>query len=598
MIIGGIISAALAIATLPITILGGVLSAGASAVGGIAGAAGGLMGGGESGNVKRDETDGGERVYGAERFGSKSSTTKTPGGGGGSSKALVVPQTSMLGSTDLASSEGSSPGDVLVSIFKSMQQSLSSIDNTLRSMLNVDTATLAMEKKSDVQDNLKERDTDRKKGPGFFSRVGSKVKGAVDRIKPTSGGGFSKILKTLAVGGLVILFAKYKEQITAAIQKVIGYFFELETVFQNAKKGEGFKDVLTKVMDDLFIVLAPIGKKIETILVKFWEETMLPMLKDFFMWALQATKDFIFGKKSTKVKTEEAIVDIIETESNLEENAKNIAEGDGSILDYARTFGGDTATVESKRKLTKDSKGVITWEVDINDRNVKLEDRVNARPVMDGVIYPDVKTILETPELKKKLNDLIAKGTDFDVVARPFINPTTLEAFQNIPKGLNFDAGPNAYNASDSNVGRININEEIMRLRGLIEEDLAQLSIANRSKGFIKSRTKKIISNQEKIKALGGNVNEMFDYDKFVTDPTQLRGYNTKRLNTLQSENIDLGLSSGENKPLTVYSPVNNTSNTSVSNNNHPATGGRSDSNDGTANALAGSHFNGHPLHN
>ena len=120
-----------------------VASIGAGVVGGLASAAGGMLGGGESGNVQRggDGEDGGERVYGAERFGSKSNTAKTPGAG---RQAIVIPQTSMTGSqsTDLASSEGSSPQEVLMSIFKSMQQSLISIDNTLRSMLGVDTALL------------------------------------------------------------------------------------------------------------------------------------------------------------------------------------------------------------------------------------------------------------------------------------------------------------------------------------------------------------------------------------------------------------------------------------------------------------------------
>jgi len=403
-----------------------ITSIGAGAVGGLASAAGGMLGGGESGNVQRED-GGGERVYGAERFGSKINTAKTPGG---SSKAIVIPQTSMLGSqsTALASTEtsqGSSPQEVLMSIFKSMQQSLSSIDNTLRSMLNVDTATLAMEQKSATQDKLNAQDTDarKEKGPGFFSRVGSKAKGAVNRIMPSSGGAMSKALKLVGLGAMIALFNKYQDQITSAIAKVIGYFVDLEKEFQAGGGLEdplgGFASVFNKITGDL----STLGEKVMPVLKSFWEDTVKPKLVEFFTWVITQAKDIFnkiidptgppvdpetgeAAKKLNFPKTELLLQTLSGNYANTdtEKYNKNLATAQSGGEARTITTGMGEIDVSAEQSMlnsmigmTTTSRGKVTWSKDLNDKSIPIEERIAAKPMVEGKEY-ELDTI---PDLSK-----------------------------------------------------------------------------------------------------------------------------------------------------------------------------------------------------
>ena len=542
-----------------------ITSIGASAVGGLASAAGGMLGGGESGNVQRGGEGGGERVYGAERFGSKNNTAKTPGAG---RQATVVPQTSMAGSqsTALASSEGTSPQEVLMSIFKSMQQSLISIDNTLRSMLGVDTATLAMEKKSDTQDKLNAQDTDKEKGPGFFSRVGSKAKGAVKRIMPSSGGAMSKALKLVGLGAMIALFNKYQDQITSAIAKVIGYFLDLEKEFD---KG-GFTGVFNKISGDL----SALGEKIMPVLKAFWNDTVMPMLKEFFSWALTTAKDIVFpGSTKDPTKTAEQIaaedVKIVDTQKTVQDEEGNL----GEKFDVATGNVFDKKILKMK-KLTRDTKGKITWSENLGAFNssVSKEDKAAANPIVNGVEFTGPDKLKKAVEAAKKApdTDFLAQqilGKSFNLgVDKGYSDKIDKEKEIGERQSQRFRFGEGSFGSIGSDKGTYNVNEAIIMLRSEIQKDFKAMAKGDFDYGiFGESRGTRVKENQEKIKALGGKVND-YSKDAFDADNDKFISRNTKMLNQRTKENKVLLDKQAGGGNITTVAPITNNQ-TNVSNN-------------------------------
>jgi len=610
-LIGGLISGAATVVGGGMSMVGGAMSLaggllhagstivgiGASAAGGLASAAGGMLGGGESGNVQRggDGEGGGERVYGAERFGSKSNTAKTPGEG---SKAIVIPQTSMTGSqsTDLASSEGSSPQEVLMSIFKSMQQSLISIDNTLRSMLGVDTATLAMEKKSDTQDNLKERDTDKEKGPGFFSRVGGKVKGAVKRIMPTSGGGASALIKTLGLAALITLFNKYKEQITSAIEKVIGYFFELEEEFDK----DGFTGVLNKITGDL----STFGKKVMPALKTFFIETVMPILEEFFNWVIETAKDLLnpFGPK----KPGDVVKEINENQQIVDDIETNVLNKEASLAESIDFSSGAAYNdiVESMKDLTKATNGKITWTENLNSASTNIKVKAAANPVVNGVEFTGPDRIKDAQRASKSSpeTDLLAlqilkPGRNFGDINRPVGSEFDKDIGEKTYG--QFDYGPGSFASIGSDRATYNVNEAIIMLRSEIQKDFKAMAKGDFDYGifpFEQPRGTRVKENQENIKKLGGKV---YDYSKdaFDADNDKFTSYNTKMLNQRTKENKALLDKQAGGGNITTVAPITNNQ-TNVSNTTNQGQSRRADRIDRTGDVLGGSHFDGHPLHN
>ena len=586
---------------------GGLLMAGStiaqmgmSAAGGLAGAAGGLLGGGESGNVYKDEDGEGERVFGAERFGGRGSANKTPGGGAGR-QAIVIPQNNMLGSQSsaLAETEGSSPQDVLMSIFESIKQSLLSIDSTLKQMLNVDQSSLAMDERANIRDNLEknDKDTDKEKppkGPGFFSRVGTAAR---DRLKQAEGGKLSKSLKLLGLVGLITLFNKYKEQITEAFSKVIGYFFELEKTFDEG----GFPAVFEKIKTDLVAV----GEKILPIMKSFFEDTIMPMLRDFFGWALNLAKNAalgIVGLDSPK-NTEEQIEKLNEEIADIQRIDDEVESGEAGVVDTLRNndIRDYNVIVGRKRKITRDSRGVITWTEDLRrtsaypSKEVMLK-QINAKPVVNGVIYPDVNSIPK--DVIKQAENI---GTDYTAVTdfESNIGEATLGGGNTL---FNLPTQAGSYSAKGTTAADISFTEDLVTLRKEMQMHLAK--IADKDTTYFKSllaprasRGKRVKEIQSEIVQLGGVVTNPYEYKKFKENPKDLINYNTQRLNTLQSERVNLEMSDVGKAPLQVYNaPTTNNTSVTPDSGNHPVA--RAAGIDSSAAALSGSSYVDHRFDN
>ena len=582
---------------------GGLLMAGStiaqmgmSAAGGLAGAAGGLLGGGESGNVYKDEDGEGERVFGAERFGSRGNANKTPGGGAGR-QAIVIPQNNMLGSQSsaLAETEGSSPQDVLMSIFESIKQSLLSIDSTLKQMLNVDRSSLAMDERDNIRDNLEknDKDTDKEKppkGPGFFSRVGTAAR---DRLKQAEGGKLSKSLKLLGLVGLIALFNKYKEQITEAFSKVIGYFFELEKTFDEG----GFPAVFEKLKTDL----VAISEKILPIMKSFFEDTIMPMLRDFFGWALNLAKNAALGivGLDSPQNTKEQIEKLVEEETAIKDREDRIDSGESNAIDTLKsgvsTFGDYRAIVARKRKITRDSRGVITWTEDLITKegaypppSERLK-AINAKPVVNGIIYPDVSSIPK--DVLKEAENI---GTDYDAV-------TDLGA-NLLPRNENLPTLAGSYSAKGTTAADISFTEDLVTLREEMQIHLAKIADGSRTYfdgvlAPLASRGKRVKEIQSEIVQLGGVVTNPYEYKKFKENPKDLINYNTQRLNTLQSERVNLEMSDVGKAPLQVYNAPT-TNNTSVASETSGFTSARAAGIDSSGAALSESSFRDHRFDN
>ncbi len=587
---------------------GGLLMAGStiaqmgmSAAGGLAGAAGGLLGGGESGNVYKDEDGEGERVFGGERFGSRGSANKTPGGGAGR-QAIVIPQNNMLGSQSsaLAETEGSSPQDVLMSIFESIKQSLLSIDSTLKQMLNVDRSSLAMDERANIRDNLEKNDKDEDKGeppkgPGFFSRVGTAAR---DRLKQAEGGKLSKSLKLLGLVGLIALFNKYKEQITEAFSKVIGYFFELEKTFDEG----GFPAVFEKIKTDLKAV----GEKILPIMKSFFEDTIMPMLKDFFSWALNLAKDIVFPS-STKDPTKIA-KQIVEEDVKIEDTLKTVQDEEGNL---GEKFDVATGNVFDKKilkmkKLTRDTKGKITWSENLGafSNSVSKEDKAAANPIVNGVEFTGPDKIREAVEAAKT-----APETDFlaqQILGKSFnigVDKGTSEYIDKEKEigerqSNRFRFGEGSFGSIGSDKGTYNVNEAIIMLRSEIQKDFKAMAKGDFYYGvfpFEESRGNRVKENQAKIKKLGGKVND-YSKDAFDADNEKFMSRNTKMLNQRIQENKILLDKKEAGANITTIAPTTNNTSVTPDSGNHPVA--RAAGIDSSAAALSESSFRDHRFDN
>ena len=137
-----------------------------------------------------------ERVsLGASPFGSSGANTS-----GRAGLPAVIPQTSLT-SSDTSPSEGSSPQEVMMSIFKSIQSSLISIDSILGQMLGLQTNALEMQQKSDTVEAFARAEGDKKnkEEKGFLGKTADRV-----------GGIFNKAPNLFKILGLTALIASFK----------------------------------------------------------------------------------------------------------------------------------------------------------------------------------------------------------------------------------------------------------------------------------------------------------------------------------------------------------------------------------------------------
>jgi len=571
-----------------------IASVGASAVSGLAGAAGGMLGGGESGNVQRDDGEG-ERVYGAERFGSKTNTAKTPGGG---SKAIVVPQTSMTGSqsTALASSEGSSPQEILMSIFKSMQQSLLSIDNTLRSMLNVDAAILATEQKSNIQDKLNANDTDNKqnKPPGFFSRVGSKVKDTAKRATSGFGG---TLIKALGLGALITLFVKYKEQITGVIEKIIGYVFDLGTAYEK----DGFAGVFEKIGTDFG---------------NFFNDTLKPLVVSGFKSLMSAIYDLL-GLDNPFKEVDTVTGNVVDTlnspiidkligidDRRYETNEQAFARANDNLLNQAvnletsgdqrtqitGTTGSSTGDIRLKNAMsdiTKSTEGKVTWSEDLNDDTIPIQTRLGATAIVNGKSYTlkqlkDIDFSLVPPSNFKLVNGerALVQNT-FSTLSSDYKPSTDAEQLltlrEDLAKFLDMkDSGNDSYAGTYG--GKFSTDAKIQKIQAQIKNIDPDANIANYDAGVIGNST-----------FLGGRDN----LGQQALDTVTKNNVNERKKLTEEIERLRIELENQGKSPKSGVTVVDN------SNTNHNIGGGTVVSGstadtghgDGTANGLSVSEY-------
>ena len=385
-----LIGGALSIVGGGLGLTGAILGTGTAVASGVAGAAGGMLGGGGSGNVARDDDgdSGFERVsLGASPFGG-GATGRVSGGAG---LPAVVPQTSLVAS-DTISDGGSSPQEILMSIFKSIQSSLMSIDNTLKQMLGIESAQLATDQKDSARGNLDKSDTDPEpptKPPGFLSKIGSGVKGLAQRN--------STLLKSLGLAGLIIAFSKYRTQITKFVEEMLTYFKDVYNIFQE----DGLGAALTKIGEDTAKIFN------ETILPAVYQgmndllKTMVHALQDFFnikrtefdpvsSEVQESTGGFGFNTINEMVQKSDT-TKFNDAKSEIDATSVNAESSDSEL----------EARIKEFKELTKSTKGKITWSVDLDDKSISLFDRANATPYVDGK-----QTTLEeiTPELLATVN--------------------------------------------------------------------------------------------------------------------------------------------------------------------------------------------------
>ena len=385
-----LIGGALSIVGGGLGLTGAILGTGTAVASGVAGAAGGMLGGGGSGNVARDDDgdSGFERVsLGASPF-AGGATGRVSGGAG---LPAVVPQTSLVAS-DTISDGGSSPQEILMSIFKSIQSSLMSIDNTLKQMLGIEGAQLATDQKDSARGNLDKSDADPvppTKPPGFLSKIGSGVKGLAQRN--------STLLKSLGLAGLIIAFSKYRTQITKFVEEMLTYFKDVYNIFQE----DGLGAALTKIGEDTAKIFN------ETILPAVYQgmndllKTMVHALQDFFnikrtefdpvsSEVQESTGGFGFNTINEMVQKSDT-TKFNDAKSEIDATSVNAESSDSEL----------EARIKEFKELTKSTKGKITWSVDLDDKSISLFDRANATPYVDGK-----QTTLEeiTPELLATVN--------------------------------------------------------------------------------------------------------------------------------------------------------------------------------------------------
>ena len=459
-----------------LSLAGGLINAGSTVAGGVMNAAGGMFGGGESGNVQRDDEDGFERVYGATPFSGTGSMASS-----GVGLPAVIPQEGLV-TTDM---EESSPQDTLMSIFKSIQSSLISIDSTLKQMLGVESAALGVEQKNDIRDNLERGDQDNneggggERGPGFLSRIG----GGIGNLAKNN----ASLLKTLGLSAAIIAFVKYKDQITNVVSDIIAYFQELFTIFQ----ADGISGVIDQIGQDMTGIFESIGN----LLVKGFDSLMMGVNKALFPEQYGGEeRRYISGE--TLQSTGNQIVDnvLLATGSSTFDEAYNEALNNAQTVTeraedpaIAGRIGEGLLNVDmldDYRELTKQSGGKIQWSVDLNDKSIPYQERMEAQPVVEGVEY----TLTTLPDLGK------VPPTDYDQVIKE------KGYFEEIPT----KSGSYKY---------LTTTEQIIKAREQIARDMTAIQLGDDRYGFgnLLSRRARIQENQNILENLG--VENIQQYD-------------------------------------------------------------------------------------
>lgn len=487
-----------------LSLAGGLINAGSTVAGGVMNAAGGMFGGGESGNVQRDDEDGFERVYGATPFSGTGSMASS-----GVGLPAVIPQEGLV-TTDI---EESSPQDTLMSIFKSIQLSLISIDNTLKQMLGVESTALGIEQKNDIQDNLEKSDQDNdeggggERGPGFLSRIG----GGIGNLAKNN----ASLLKTLGLSAAVIAFVKYRDEITNIVSNIIGYFQELFSIFQS--------DGISGVIDQIGIDMTGIFKSIGNLLLKGFDSLMMGVNKALFPEqyggeesryisgeTLQSTGSPTVDKilLSTGSKTfDEDYAEALNNAQTVTERAKDPALerriGEGLL---------NVDVLDDYRELTKQSGGKIQWSVDLNDKSIPYKERMEAQPVVEGVEY----TLTTLPDLGT------VPPTDYAEVIKE------KGYFEEIP-------------TKSGSYNYLTTTEQIIRAREQIASDMNAIQMGNDRYGALGgtllSRRARIQENQNILENLG--VENIEQYDKGDTntlDFINTFNNNQKELERLRQE--------------------------------------------------------------
>ena len=465
-----------------ISAAGGLAGAAGGIIGGVASAAGGMLGGGESGNVQRDEDgdSGFERVsLGASPFGG------TGGTSGRAGLPAVIPQTSLT-SSDTSPSEGSSPQEVMMSIFKSIQSSLISIDSTLGQMLGLQTDALAMEAKSNTVEAFARAEGEEQEKKGFLERTTDRAKGIYNKAP--------NLFKILGLGALIIGFKLYREQIegflAGGLKGASDYFVRLKNAFSEDGMSGLIKEITISI-GQLFNILLTSMMNASYSLVKAARKAIFPeqyggeedrydtgeviestgseLVDSIFLTAAKlpiigrGTTDEKFDKSLDKAKTMK-----VRSENRFDKDGDPIAIGDGLF---------DVDVLRDYRDLTKFSGGKIQWSVDLNDESIPYAERMEAKPVVQGKTYT-----LETLP---------------DMAEVPPTNFYALEEDRSILTSMPVVSGSYDY---------FSIDEQLANAREQIASDLTKIEVGNdRYDGNILSRRARVEANQRIIARLEGD---------------------------------------------------------------------------------------------
>ena len=383
-----------------IAVGGGLASATGGIVGGVASAAGGMLGGGGSGNVARDDDgdSGFERVsLGASPFGSSGANTS-----GRAGLPAVIPQTSLT-SSDTSPSEGSSPQEVMMSIFKSIQSSLISIDSILGQMLGLQTNALEMQQKSDTVEAFARAEGDKgdKEEKGFLERTTDRAKGIYNKAP--------NLFKILGLGALIIGFKLYREQIegflAGGLKGASDYFVRLKNAFSEdgmsgllkeitISIGQLFNTLLTSMMNAGHSLVKAAAKAVFPEQYggeedryadgRIIESTGSGLLDSVILATGGSTYDEKFDDSLDKAKT-------------MNVRSKNMFDSKGDPIEFGDGLL-DVDVLRDYRDLTKASGGKIQWSVDLNDESIPYAERMEAKPVVQGKTYT-LETIPDMAEV-------------------------------------------------------------------------------------------------------------------------------------------------------------------------------------------------------
>ena len=266
-LVAPLVGGAMSLAGGALSMAGGLTHAASTAAGmswdigkGVAGAAGGMLGGGESGNVEQEPraTDplGGRAL--------------PPGTKVNSAGVIVYDKGSSRGGQIIG---GQMPGMTLEERIDSIgpvdRSDASPLQRILDHVIHISTNTdrisagiglmVAGQAQQSVQENLDKQETD-PKGPGAISRGLSKTWSGIKNTLGSVGSGLKMALKAIALGGIFILYRKYRENIKEGMAGIFETFDEWYHFFKESDnpwetawegiKGWG-KDTFDKVKDKL-----------------------------------------------------------------------------------------------------------------------------------------------------------------------------------------------------------------------------------------------------------------------------------------------------------------------------------------------------------